>query len=827
MRTRTKQSFVVVLTALSGLCLSAPAMADARTEARAHFRKGMALVLNGQYDEGIDELKIAHDTLPHPDVLYNIARAYVAMGHLESAVSYYEKYIDTNPADKDEAMAVAAALRARVARQRATLEAAEAMARVSPESTGDKSGRTKGQTPTLDPSTASSERQRGLPEARVEDRGLEGARQQPIYEESVAAASKGSALSPLDAPNSVTIITEQDIRLSGMLRISDLLRRVAGIDIIDATNGYADMSMRGFNQRMSNKLLILVDGRSVQVEFFGNFFESWLPTDVHDIERIEVVRGPGSALYGADAFAGVVNIVLKRPGVGSNSLRVGAGPRGEAYGSLVATGRSGDVDYRVSGGYTRFMRWSRQVQDGRVDVKIVNSDQELGAENSRFHFQSKRHLGKNLSIELSGGYADAFTDFYAIGIFRGYQQDVRNGYAQAKLQANKVSLRVAYNAARAINNASSFNYIGQTLYGLPVSTDVVDTEFVYADDFKTGPLGHTVNLGINYKYRHVESVYTDKVTENFLGFFAQEALKASKHFVLIASGRLDYLPYTEMWEASPRVSLLVHPSERSTIRGSFATAFRKPTSLEGYLSTGIQSTSGDVQAFNDSNRVELKPERVLSAEVGYVNQEADWLSLNTAAYYNRVTDLVVLDVAPPVTPTDRIGNPLFDSRTGRYTVALTSFTNQCAEFNVFGGEVGARVFPVTGLDLFANYAYNHVVAVLSPGCDIPDDKRTSAHKVNAGVQVRSEPGIDGEVSVNYVGSQVWSERIVTPSGSFDHTPFPLDAYVLLNARLGYRFADNHVEVGVMGTNLLNQKHKEHPFTQDVGQRFMGFAFYHF
>lgn len=822
MRTRTKQSFVVVLTALSLLCVSAPAKADARTEARTHFRKGMALVLNGQYDEGIDELKIAHDTLPHPDVLYNIARAYVAMGDLDNAVVYYERYIGTNPADKDEAMAVAAALRARVARQKATLEAAEAMARVSTDPKAPKPDGPDSVRP--EPSRAESS-DSGLSEPRGE--ALEGARQQPIYEESVAAASKGSALSPLDAPNSVTIITEQDIRLSGMLRISDLLRRVAGIDIIDATNGYADMSMRGFNQRMSNKLLILVDGRSVQVEFFGNFFESWLPTDVHDIERIEIVRGPGSALYGADAFAGVVNIVLKRPGVGSNSLRVGAGPWGEAYGSLVATGRSGDVDYRIGGGYTRFMRWSRQVQDGRVDVKIVNSDQELGAENSRFHFQSKRHLGKNLSVELSGGYADAFTDFYAIGIFRGYQQDVRNGYAQAKLQANKVSLRVAYNAARAINNSSSFNYIGQTLYGLPVSTDVVDTEFVYADDFQTGPIGHTVNLGINYKYRHVESVYTDKVTENFLGFFGQEALKASKEFVIIASGRLDYLPYTQMWETSPRVSLLVHPSERSTIRGSFATAFRKPTSLEGYLSTGIQSTSGDVQAFNDSDRVELKPERVLSAEVGYVNQQVDWLALNTAAYYNRVTDLVVLDVAPPVTPTDRIGNPLFDSKTGRYTVALTSFTNQCAEFNVFGGEVEARVFPVTGLDLFANYAYNHVVAVLAPGCDIPDDERTSAHKVNAGVQVRSEAGLDGEVSVNYVGSQVWSERIVTPSGSFDHTPFPLDAYVLLNARLGYRFADNHVEVGAMGTNLLNQKHKEHPFTQDVGRRFMGFAFYHF
>jgi outer membrane receptor protein involved in Fe transport len=804
----------------------------------------MSMISNGQYDEGIDLLKTAYETLPHPNVLYNIARAYVEMGDLDNAIKYYKDYAETNPPDKEEVTAVISALEQRLARQRATLAAAAggkpgAGGPGTPGAPGPGGPGTPGAPGPGGPGTpgapGAAPGAPGAPgavpgqvEAPLPDSLKLGERQEDIYEEAVAAASKGAALSPLDAANSITIITEQDIRLSGMTKLADLMRRVAGIDVIDATNGYADMSMRGFNQRMANKLLVLIDGRAVQNEFLGNVFEQWMTIDVDSIDRIEVVRGPGSALFGADAFAGVVNIVLKRPGTGKNSIRLGGGPRGEAYGSLTATGRSENLAYRMSGGYTRLARWSRQAPDGRVDLNISNSAQDLSAENSRFHFQSERRLGKDVNLGLSGGYSAGYTDFYAIGVFRGFTQEFRNGYVQGNFQAHELSLRMHYNFTRLVPNSAAFNYVGQDLYSGPVGTDVLDAEFVYADDFKTGSLAHNINLGINYKYRNVDGTFTELEPENFFGFFGQETLKVSKALVFMASGRLDYLPYTEKWEPSPRVSVLVHPTERSTIRGSFSTAFRKPSGLEGYMNLGVQSTSGAVQAINDSTRAEkLQPERILNAEIGYVNQDLDFIALDTALYYNRVTDLVVLAPNEFVTPSDRLADPLFDHGTGRYTVAYSRFTNQCAKFNVLGGEVGARVFPVTGLDLFANYAYNHVSTDRPPGCEIPDDERTSAHKINAGVQVRSKPGIDGELTVNYVSSQVWAQRIVNSSGDIVSQEFPLDAYVMLNARLGYRFFEDRFELSAMGTNLLNKKHKEHPFTQDVGRRFMGYAQYNF
>ncbi|MCU0690632.1 MAG: TonB-dependent receptor [Polyangiaceae bacterium] len=822
-------------------------MADARTEARSQFRRGMSLISNGKYDEGIASLKEAHNTLPHPNVLFNIARAYVEKGDLENAVFYYGQYVEQNPPDKDEVEAVVAALEQRLLRQRATRVAAESAGAVpvAPEApapvasgapaAGSPGGPTApgpGQPAPSVPMPGAHGAPAALgapgPQPSPSELRLGAEKQEDVYEESVVSASKGTALSPLDAPNSVTIITEQDIRLSGMTNIADLLRRVAGIDIIDVSNGQQELSMRGFNQRMSNKLLVLIDGRSAQIEFFGSTFWNWFGIDVDQIERIEVVRGPGSALYGADAFTGVVNIVTRPPGTGRGAIRLGGGPSGEAYGSLRAVGRSEALAYRMSVGYARAPKWSRDVGDQRVDIRLGQAEQNLAAENVHFDFRSDRRLGPNVRLGLSGGYANYYDNFYAIGIFRGFDQRGFGGYAQANLQAHQLSVRSHFNFDRLSQNGSTANYIGQTQYSASLGADVFDTELVFADEFTTGAMKHGVNLGFNYKYRHVESTFTQTANENFFGFFGQESLTVSPALVFIASGRLDYLPYTEKWEVSPRVSALVHPSERSTIRGTFSTAFRKPTALEGYMQLPVQSTSGAVQSFNDTLRYgDLQPERILATELGYINQELDWLSVDTAAYYNRVTDLVILAPNVFATPSDRRITPLFDQGTGRYTAAFSAFANQCAAFNVYGGEVGVRVYPIAGFDVFANYAYNDTVIDRPPGCNDPADRRTSHHKINAGVQVRTKPGVDGEITLNYVSDQVWSERVVSQAGDIVSEDFPLPSYTLLNARLGYRFIEDRFEVSATAFNILNDKHQEHPFTQVVGQRFMGFAHYSF
>src|SRR6185369_4914784 len=117
------------------------------------------------------------------------------------------------------------------------------------------------------------------------------ARTEDVFAETVVTASKG-AQSPLDAPRSTSIITEQDIRLSGITKIPELLRRLAGVDVAETTNAQTEVSIRGFNQRLSNKILVLVNGRSVFVDLLGATIWQSLSIGAEDIQRIEVVRGP-------------------------------------------------------------------------------------------------------------------------------------------------------------------------------------------------------------------------------------------------------------------------------------------------------------------------------------------------------------------------------------------------------------------------------------------------------------------------------------------------------------------------------------------------------
>src|SRR5207237_6043474 len=131
-----------------------------------------------------------------------------------------------------------------------------------------------------------------------------------ILEEQVVTASARSS-SESKTPASLTIISEDEIRMSGAATIPEILRRVPGIDVAEMNPSDTNISIRGFNRRVANKVLVLVDGRSVYQDFLGTTLWPLLDVAVQDIARIEVIRGPGSALYGANAYAGVVNIITK------------------------------------------------------------------------------------------------------------------------------------------------------------------------------------------------------------------------------------------------------------------------------------------------------------------------------------------------------------------------------------------------------------------------------------------------------------------------------------------------------------------------------------
>jgi outer membrane receptor protein involved in Fe transport len=817
--------FVVWLTA-------GVARADARTEARAHFKKGMQAIAAEKFPEGIAELELAYEILPHPNVLFNIARAKVLAGDLRGGIAGYKKYLEGAPPDKDEAEKTLAELEQRLAREEAEKNAAKEPPPVKPPPASDAGAPDAAPVP-VDAGALPPANVPAAPAARTED----------VFEESVVTASK-TAQSPLEAPSSTSIITEQDIKLSGITKVPELLRRLAGVDIMQVTGGQTEVSLRGFNQRLSNKVLVLVDGRSVYADFLGATFWQSFSIGVEDIKQIEVVRGPGSALYGAVAFNGVINIITKGPDDGRGGARVGYGNQNQTHGSIWAAGKDAGFGWRASGGYDYIPRWSREVGDGRADARLGVRDQDAAARTVRFDFRGSREIVKGYSVGLGGGYTQGMLETLGVGTLndlvlpRFVSSDVT-----ATFNSKYFETRAYYNrfeADTALNAAS----VGQTLLPSRADQNVLNVDALFHIPFNTGPkVSHKLTLGGTYRYKNISYTFLDSLrVEHHGAFFIQEEAKLGSAVAIIGDYRLDYVPYLASFVHSPRGAVLVHPSKHSTIRASVATSFRPPTFLESYLDIPVQlPVAGGAllsQGFrSDDPSFRLKPEGIFSAELGYLqhftkDDDNDFLVVDSAAFYNRVSNLIQLADARPVTLGDvRRGAGRLDPETGLFPLFFGGYANQCQTYNVVGGEVGLRAFPIEGLDIYGNYTLNVVKQDSSacPSGQAPDaDERTSMHKVNLGIQVRTKPGIDGSIDFHILSAQTWSERVINvESQNVTSAAFPLPTYTLLNARVGYRFLKDRAEISASGFNILDIQHREHPFGQLVRRRVMGFFSYRF
>ena len=151
------------------------------------------------------------------------------------------------------------------------------------------------------------------------------------------------------AVGAIFVITQEDIAHSNATNIPDLLRMVPGMDVAQINANTWAVSVRGFDGRFSNKLLVMVDGRTVYTPTFGGVFWDALDLPLEDIERIEVIRGPGGSIWGANAVDGVVNIITKKASETHGGLVVaGAGNVDQGFGAIQYGGTIGNsTDYRV------------------------------------------------------------------------------------------------------------------------------------------------------------------------------------------------------------------------------------------------------------------------------------------------------------------------------------------------------------------------------------------------------------------------------------------------------------------------------------------------
>jgi iron complex outermembrane receptor protein len=211
-------------------------------------------------------------------------------------------------------------------------------------------------------------------------------------EETVSIASRYEQ--PISqAPSNVYVITDEDIRRSGAPDLPTILRRVPGIEVMQMTGAEFNVGARGDNQPFANKMLVMVDGRSIYVDVQGIVFWKAIPVTLPEIKRIEVLKGPASAMYGFNAFDGVINIITKSAEeMKGTTVQFGGGELGTISSAAVHAGTVGKLGYRLSIGHDQNQQWRDR--------------DALAFRSNKFNVQTEYALSSQSKLSISGGVTD-------------------------------------------------------------------------------------------------------------------------------------------------------------------------------------------------------------------------------------------------------------------------------------------------------------------------------------------------------------------------------------------------------------------------------------
>jgi iron complex outermembrane receptor protein len=600
-------------------------------------------------------------------------------------------------------------------------------------------------------------------------------------------------------------------------------------------------------------MLVLVDGRSVYFDFMGVTLWPTIPVSIEDIERIEVIRGPGSALYGADAFTGVVNIITRTPGEDRTTISLGAGNGQYLRGAFFTSGRQGAVAYRASASYERQATYGLPVAANDRIYQLTAPDREIGFLAPRVNLDARIRLARDITLRAGFGLTSSMSWFQTVGPLRRYWGQIFFAQPWIQLDAGGFTGRVFYNRFHA-DAGPLLLETGRNFPRANVEQDVIDGDFQYSLRHRIGAFQNTLQVGLGGRFKHVSWNYLTNEDQAIYhaSVYLQDTFR-SDHFIAVASVRGDYDTALPLPIFSPRGALIYRPTPRRALRLSGGTAFRTPTLLELYLDypnttpipgLTVGATGGQVAAQNctaqmlpteqcDARR--LRPESAISVDLGYLDQTFDWLSLEANLFWTQARDLIQLSEITLDTPPGMATPMGLTGDNTRINVGSGGFVNDPAPTYVYGAEIGARVSPIEGLDLFANYTLtltaHDPAALLSGGGTLPPDQRTPIHKFNVGIQIRTRAGFDFEAFGHYASSQTWLEEGFDTDRGIRYYAFTIPDYFVLNARVGYRMLGDRLELGVVGTNLTDTRadvgHQEHPLGERLSLRIFGTASYRF
>lgn len=607
-----------------------------------------------------------------------------------------------------------------------------------------------------------------------------------------------------DVAAAVHVISRQQILNSGATSVPELLRLVPGMHVARLDNNKWSIASRGFSSRITNKLLVMIDGRSVYSPLFGGVLWDQQGVMIEDLQRIEIIRGPGASIWGANAVNGVINIISRK-----------ASETQGQYVGLVAGEGTEQIMFRHGGtlgdsGHYRLYGQS-QYQPESAALNGGGADDE--GDELRTGFRLDWLAGQQNEFTLQG-------DLYRSNLSEKLQRltiaPPFNESFKDDIDLKGGNLLGRWNRDNGDGDSTTWqfyiDYAERDQHILRQNRFTLDLDY---DRQLTPSNRHSLTWGINYRYTRDKLPLGD-LAEVQLRLFSPES-RSDELFSLFLQDEITLVPdrwwltlgskfesndYTG-FEYQPSARLRWTPSDTTTYWAAISRAVRTPTRAEsdGAMILGLADPGPPPQALGLIGNDNLDAERLLAYELGFRYQPSAQLKIDLALFYNDYDSLVSSEFFSPIP----IPSPIFDQYIenatalippGLSAIILANRSDNQAYGETWGGELVVDWHPHDQINLQFGYS------LLKTALHVSSGSSSQRHLVEEG----SSPEQQFRIDMGYQTTP--STRIDLALRHVDQlAALNVDSYTELDAHFNWRLT-RKLDLSLVGRNLLDKQHLE-------------------
>jgi iron complex outermembrane recepter protein len=586
-------------------------------------------------------------------------------------------------------------------------------------------------------------------------------------------------------PAAVFVITQEDIRRSGATNIPDVLRLAPGVEVAQVDSDHWSIGIRGFGAALASKLLVLIDGRSVYTPLFAGVYWQVQATPLEDIERIEVIRGPGGTIWGANAVDGVINIITKSAkDTQGEMVSLGGGNVDQGTGGFRYGGGNGQgFNYRIYGmGFTigpQFHPDDRNFDDWRMGQVGFRTDWARGARDT-ITFQG------DIYREIAGE-----TTTYAL------YSPPSQVTVDANAQLTGGNLLASWK--RVLNDRSDFQvqaYFDRTNHFEPEfgeTRDTFDIDFLH---HLTLPWQQTFLWGLGARVSPSNLVQTvptinflpNQLTDQIYSGFAQDEIPFFDHRLSLTVGsKLEHNNYNG-FQVQPSARLLWNRTPKQSFWASFTRAVRTPSRLDEDVQLTDFATLNPLPVYlRVYGNPQFRSEELLGYETGFRTLASSHFYLDLALFYNDYRDVYSFQV----------GAPFLETSPAPEHAIIPLLTSNGIRGTTKGFEVTPDWKPVSWWELKTSYSHLEIHMADGPGSNDPTsvagyEGSSPKHQVVIQSFVKLPKKLEFDQTYRYV-SALAAQTV--------------NSYSTGDAHLRWQTTPQ-LELSVVGQNLFQPEHSE-------------------